>query len=305
MLDNSYLEINKEIKSGLMKNKPIVALESTLISHGLPYPENIKVAKLSIEAVRKNGSIPATIAIINGKIKVGLDDKEINILGKNNNINKVSRHNLSIAISNKHYGATTVAASIYIASQLGIKFFATGGIGGVHLGSEKTFDVSADLRELSKTKMFVVCSGAKSILDLDKTYEKLETLGISRIGFKTNYMPGFWYYQTDKKVDFNFTKINNLVNFLKIHKNLNQESSVLLFNPIPKNKAIEKKHIDKWIKDSIKKAKNNSIEGKELTPYLIKEINSLSKNQTLKANIELIINNALLAGKLAKNYISN
>ena len=305
MLDNSYLEINKEIKSGLMKNKPIVALESTLISHGLPYPENIKVAKLSIEAVRRNGSIPATIAIINGKIKVGLDDKEINILGKNNNINKVSRHNLSIAISNKHYGATTVAASIYIASQLGIKFFATGGIGGVHLGSEKTFDVSADLRELSRTKMFVVCSGAKSILDLDKTYEKLETLGISRIGFKTNYMPGFWYYQTDKKVDFNFTKINNLVNFLKIHENLNQESSVLLFNPIPKNKAIEKRHIDKWIKDSIKKAKNNSIEGKELTPYLIKEINSLSKNQTLKANIELIINNALLAGKLAKNYISN
>jgi len=305
MLDNSYLEINKEIKSGLMKNKPIVALESTLISHGLPYPENIKVAKLSIEAVRKNGSIPATIAIINGKIKVGLDDKEINILGKNNNINKVSRHNLSIAISNKHYGATTVAASIYIASQLGIKFFATGGIGGVHLGSEKTFDVSADLSELSRTKMLVVCSGAKSILDLDKTYEKLETLGISRIGFKTNYMPGFWYYQTDKKVDFNFTKINNLINFLKIHESLNQQSSVLLFNPIPKNKAIEKKHIDKWIKDSIKKAKNNSIEGKELTPYLIKEINSLSKNQTLKANIELIINNALLAGKLAKNYISN
>ena len=153
--------------------------------------------------------------------------------------------------------------------------------------------------------MFVVCSGAKSILDLDKTYEKLETLGISRIGFKTNYMPGFWYYQTDKKVDFNFTKINKLVNFLKIHESLNQQSSVLLFNPIPKNKAIQKKHIDKWIKDSIKKAKNNSIEGKELTPYLIKEINSLSKNQTLKANIELIINNALLAGKLAKNYISN
>ena len=226
-------------------------------------------------------------------------------MGKNNNVHKVSRHNLAIVISNKLHGATTVASSIYIASQLGIKFFATGGIGGVHLGSEKTFDVSADLRELSRTKMFVVCSGAKSILDLDKTYEKLETLGISRIGFKTNYMPGFWYYQTDKKVDFNFTTINNLVNFLKIHESLNQHSSVLLFNPIPKNKAIEKKHIDKWIKDSIKKAKKNSIEGKELTPFLIKEINSLSKNQTLKANIGLIINNALLAGKLAKNYKSN
>ena len=305
MLDNSYLELNKEVKSGLMKNKPIVALESTLISHGLPYPENINVAKLSIEAVRKNDCTPATIAIINGKIKVGLNDKEINILGKNNNVHKVSRHNLSIAISNKHHGATTVASSIYIASQLGIKFFATGGIGGVHLGSEKTFDVSADLRELSRTNMFVVCSGAKSILDLDKTHEKLETLGIPRIGFKTNYMPGFWYYQTEKKVDFNFTKINNLVNFLKVYESLDNNSSVLLFNPIPKNKAIKKELIDRWIKDSIKKAKNNSIEGKELTPFLIKEINSLSKNKTLKANIEMIINNALLAGKLARNYKPN
>jgi|TARA_B100000959_G_scaffold238715_1_gene258857 pseudouridine-5'-phosphate glycosidase len=305
VLDNSYLELNKEVKSGLMKNKPIVALESTLISHGLPYPENINVAKLSIEAVRKNDCIPATIAIINGKIKVGLNDKEINILGKNNNVHKVSRHNLSIAISNKHHGATTVASSIYIASQLGIKFFATGGIGGVHLGSEKTFDVSADLRELSRTNMFVVCSGAKSILDLDKTHEKLETLGIPRIGFKTNYMPGFWYYQTEKKVDFNFTKINNLVNFLKVYESLDNNSSVLLFNPIPKNKAIKKELIDRWIKDSIKKAKNNSIEGKELTPFLIKEINSLSKNKTLKANIEMIINNALLAGKLARNYKPN
>ena len=305
MLDRSYLELNKEIESGLLKNKPIVALESTLISHGLPYPENINVAKLSIDVVRKNGCIPATIAIIGGKIKVGLNDKEINILGKNNNIHKVSRHNLSVAVSNKHHGATTVASSIYIASQLGIKFFATGGIGGVHLGSEKTFDVSADLRELSRTNMFVVCSGAKSILDLDKTHEKLETLGIPRIGFKTNYMPGFWYYQTEKKVDFNFTKINNLVNFLKVYESLDNNSSVLLFNPIPKNKAIKKELIDRWIKDSIKKAKNNSIEGKELTPFLIKEINSLSKNKTLKANIEMIINNALLAGKLARNYKPN
>ncbi len=305
MLDSSYLEINKEVKTGLIKNKPIVALESTLISHGLPYPENIKVAKLSIDAVRKYGSIPATIAIINGKIKIGLNDKEINILGKNNNVQKVSKHNLPVTISNKLHGATTVASSIYIASQLGIKFFATGGIGGVHLGSEKTFDISADLRELAKNKMFVICSGAKSILDLDKTYEKLETLGISRIGYKTNYMPGFWYYQTDKKVDFNFTKINNLINFLKIHESLNKENSVLLFNPIPKNEAIKKQQIDKWIKNSINKAKKKLIEGKELTPFLIKEINSLSKNQTLKANIRLIINNALLAGQLAKKYNSN
>jgi len=304
-MDNSYLEINKEIKNGLIKNKPIVALESTLISHGLPYPENINVAQLSIEAVRKNGSIPATIAIINGKIKIGLNDKDIKILGKSKNVHKVSRHNLSIAINNKDNAATTVASTIYIASQLGIKFFATGGIGGVHLGSEKTFDISADLNQLEKTSMFIVCSGVKSILDLSKTYEKLETLGIPRIGYKTEYMPGFWYYQTNKKVDYNFKKVNNLISYLKTHESLNRTGSVLLFNPIPKNKAMGKKQINKWIKYSITKAKNQSIEGKELTPFLIKEINSLSKNKSLKANKELIISNALLAGKLANLYKSN
>ena len=299
---DSYIKISKEIKDGLLNNKPIVALESTLISHGLPYPENINVTKKSIEAVRKNGSIPATIAIINGKIKVGLNNRDIMILGGNKNVHKISRNNLSIAISNNYNGATTVASSIYIASKLGIKFFSTGGIGGVHLGSEKTFDISADLTELSKTKMFVVCSGAKTILDLDKTYEKLETLGIPRIGYRINYMPGFWYYQTDKKVDYNFTKITNLIKFLKIHENISQNISVLLFNPIPRNKAIEKKSIIKWVNNSIKKAKLNSIKGKDLTPFLINEINFLSNKRTLKANMELIINNALFAGKLAKNY---
>ena len=153
--------------------------------------------------------------------------------------------------------------------------------------------------------MYIVCSGAKSILDINKTYEKLETMGIPRIGYKTDYMPGFWYYQTDKKVDFNFKKINDLINYLKFNEKLGLNNSVLLFNPIPKNKAIDKKNINKWIKDSIKKAKNNSIKGKELTPYLLKEINSISKNKTLKANIELIINNALLAGKLANNFKTN
>ena len=150
--------------------------------------------------------------------------------------------------------------------------------------------------------MFVVCSGAKSILDLDKTYEKLETLGVPRIGYKINYMPGFWYYKTDKKVDYNFTKIANLINFLKIHENLCQNISVLIFNSIPKNKTIEKKFIIKWINNSIKKAKLNSIKGKDLTPFLINEINSLSNKRTLIANMELIINNALFAGKLAKSY---
>ena len=301
-MDKSYFEISDEIQIAIKDKKPIVALESTLISHGLPYPTNLDVAKSSMNAVRSNGSIPATIAIINGKIKVGLNDDDINILSQNNNIEKVSTHNFSISISNKNHAATTVASTIYLASKIGIKFFSTGGIGGVHLNFEKTFDVSADLIELSKTKMNVICSGAKSILDLNKTFEILETLRIPRIGYKTNYMPGFWFYKTDKKVDHNFINIDELTNYLKIRDNIDQTSSVLILNPVPKNKSIDEKLIKKWINLSIDKAKTNSIEGKELTPFLIREINNLSKKKTLEANIELIINNAALAGKLAYNF---
>ena len=189
-----------------------------------------------------------------------------------------------------------------MASLIGIKFFSTGGIGGVHLEGENTFDISSDLNELSKTDMHIVCSGAKSILDLDKTYEKLETLGVPRIGFNIDYMPGFWYYQTDKKVDFNYKSIDDLINYLIVRENIKQHGSVLIFNPIPKNKAIEKKLIDEWIKSSIVKANKNMITGKELTPFLIKEMNNLSNNKTLEANMELIINNALIAGRLAARY---
>ena len=230
------------------------------------------------------------------------DENDMDILSINQNIEKVSRHNLAISISNESNAATTVASSIYLASMAGIKFFATGGIGGVHLQAENTFDISSDLNELSKTNMYVVCSGAKSILDLDKTYEKLDTLGIPRIGFKTDYMPGFWYHQTDKKVDYNYKSIDDLVNYLIVKENIKQSGSILIFNPIPKNEAIDKNLIDNWIKFSIKKANEKLINGKELTPFLINEINTLSNNKTLKANMKLIINNALIAGKLAAKY---
>jgi len=303
-MDKSYFEISEEIRIALKDKKPVVALESTLISHGLPYPINLDVAKSSMNAIRSSGSIPATIAIINGKIKVGLNNDDLNILSQNNNIEKVSSHNFAISIYNKNHAATTVASTIYLASKIGIKFFSTGGIGGVHLDFENTFDISADLIELSKTNMNVICSGAKSILDLDKTFEILETLRISRLGFKTNYMPGFWYYNTDKKVDHNFSNINELIDYLKIRDHIDQTGSILIFNPVPKNKSIDEKLIQKWIKLSIDKAKINSIKGKELTPFLIKEINKMSENKTLEANIELIINNAALAGKLAKKYYS-
>ena len=304
-MHKSLFDIDKKILSALNLNKPIVALESTLISHGLPFPENVKVAQASIDAVEESGSIAATIAIINGKIKVGLNKDEINILAKSKNVEKVSRHNLAIALNNKVHAATTVASTIYIASTLGIKFFATGGIGGVHLNAENTFDISADLTELSNTNMYVICSGAKSILDLDKTFEKLETLGVSRIGVNTNFMPGFYYYQTNKKVDFNFLKINKLNDYLKTREKINQKGSVLLLNPVPKKRAIEKKLIEKWIKSSVLKANTNSIQGKDLTPYLLAEIAKLSNNKTLETNIHLIINNAKTAGMIASDYYAN
>tara|TARA_Y100000590_G_scaffold455756_1_gene605004 strand:- start:20 stop:931 length:912 start_codon:yes stop_codon:yes gene_type:complete len=303
-MDNEVYIISDEVSSALKNNKPIVALESTLISHGLPYPENYNVAISSIKAVKENGSVPATIAIINGKIKIGLNESEIKHLAQNNKVDKVSKHNLEITLANKNDGSTTVASTLFIASQIGIKFLSTGGIGGVHLEAQNSFDISSDLDELTRSNIFVVCSGAKSILDLQKTYERLETLGIPRIGFKTDYMPGFWYYQTDKKLDHNFNNINELVNYLKIVKKIKSKGSVLIFNTVPKNIAVKKNNIDEWINKSMKEAETKSISGNELTPFLINKINLLSNNKTLQANTSLIINNAKLASKLAY-YFTN
>jgi len=302
---NSLFELSKEVQEAIDLKKPIVALESTLISHGLPYPENINVAKESIIAVQDSGSVAATIGIINGKVKIGLSKEDIKILAKDSNVQKVSNHNFSLSVYRKENAGTTVSSTIAVASKFNIKFFATGGIGGVHLNAKETYDVSSDLYSLSEHSNYVICSGAKSILDLDKTYQLLETLSITRIGYKTNYMPGFWYPQTDNKVDNNFEEISAICSFLKIHENIKQNKSVLIFNKIPKDKALLKENVDNWIKASVKKASEYNISGKELTPFLINQVNKESNNLTLKANVSLIINNALLAGKLAKEYYSN
>ena len=298
----SKFKIDPKVSKAINEGKPLVALESTLISHGLPYPENIKVANDSIKAVEESGCVAATIGIINGEIIIGLNDEEINILATSTNIDKVSLHNISLSIYEKKHAATTVATTICIASKVGINFFATGGIGGVHLGAEKNSDVSADLTELSRNKMFVISSGAKSILDLEKTFEKLETFGIPRIAFNSDFMPGFWYEETDFKVDKNFISINDIANYLKILEDYEHQSSVLIFNKVPKEKAIDKNIIQNWIELSIDKAKQLNVTGKDVTPFLISEINSLSKNKSLEANSALIINNALLAGKIAKKF---
>ena len=301
-MHNNQIKINTKIKEALEKNKPVVALESTLISHGLPYPENIKVANESIKAVEENGSTAATVGIIKGEIKIGLDNDDLEILANSNDVEKVSLHNIALSLFNKKNAATTVATTINIASKVGIKFFATGGIGGVHLGSEKNNDISTDLTELSRNIMFVISSGAKSILDLEKTYEQLETYGIPRISYNSDYMPGFWYEETNYPVDQNFSNIDDIVNYLKLVDDLKHKSSVLIFNKVPKKMSIEKNLIENWIKQSREKANLNHIRGKDLTPFLISEINKLSNNKTLEANTALIINNALLASKIAKKF---
>lgn len=302
-MDNLF-EISNDVQKAIDLKKPIVALESTLISHGLPYPDNIKAAKESINAVQDNGSVAATIGIINGKVKIGLSEDDINILAKENNVKKVSNHNINLSIFKKENAATTVASTISIASIFGIKFFATGGIGGVHLNAKNTYDVSADIYSLSEHSNYIICSGAKSILDLDKTNELLETLGITRIGYKTNYMPGFWYSETNHQVDNNFEDVSDISNFLKLNSKLKHRKSILIFNKVPEINAINKEKINEWIDRALLKAEQNKINGKAVTPFLIKEINNFSNNKTLKANVSLIINNADLAGKIAKNFYS-
>lgn len=300
-MKNKIFEIKPKILNAINKNKPVVALESTLISHGLPYPQNLIVVKKSIKEIENSGAVAAFIGIINGKIKVGLSENELKFFAKNKNITKISTHNILASLSKLKNGATTVASSIMIAKKAGIKYFATGGIGGVHLNAEKTFDISADLIELSNNEIVVVCSGAKSILDLKKTYESLETFGISRIGYKTDYVPGFWYRKTNYKVDLNIKNISEIKDLVNKRNILGKKESILIFNPVPMKDSIDKKLIDRWVNKSIKESKKMKISGKDLTPFLINSVNQLSRGLTLKANMSLIINNAKLAGKISSS----
>ena len=298
-MKNNKILISAEVKSAIKKKKPIVALESTLISHGLPYPLNISIANKCIDIIKKNNATPATIGIIDGNIKIGLNKFDIKKLAKLSNVEKVSRHNLSLSMFKNKYASTTVASTMMIASLIGIKIFSTGGIGGVHMDSESTYDISSDLKELEKQDMIVISSGAKSILDIFKTNEMLETLGITRIGFKTNYVPGFWTEKTNILVD---AKVNNIEELGKIvlnRKIINQKSSILIYNPVEKKYSVRENFIKKWMKIANKKAKLKKIKGKNLTPYLLKEISKLSNEKTLRANTSLIINNAKLAAKIA------
>lgn len=299
---NSYLSISNEVRHALDNNLPIVALESTIISHGMPYPQNVKTALTAEKIIRENGAIPATIAIIKGKLKVGLEKEEINYLGKQGlKVIKASRRDIPYLISQGLDGATTVAATMIIAAMAGIKVFATGGIGGVHRGAEHTFDISADLEELSQTNVAVVCAGAKSILDLPKTLEYLETKGVPVIGFKTDVLPAFYTSKSPYKVSLHLDDPVDISKLLKVKWELGLKGGAVIANPIPIEYEMDEKVINQAIEDAIMEMESKNITGKETTPFLLSKIKELTGGDSLSSNIKLVYNNCRLAASIAKN----
>ena len=300
---NSYLDVHPEVANALNRKLPIVALESTIISHGMPYPENIETALMVEDIVRANKAIPATIAIIKGRLKVGLTNEEIEFLATNDEIRKISRRDLAIAVSQKLSGSTTVASTMIISNLAKIAIFATGGIGGVHRGAEKTFDISADLEELSKTNVCVVCAGAKAILDIGLTLEYLETKGVPIIGYKTSELPAFYSSKSGFKVDYRVDSAFKIAEILKIKWGLSIEGGLLVTNPIPKTFELEFAMMNEAINKAIIEADEEKIKGKEITPFLLSKVNEITQGKSLNANIKLIQNNAALAAKIAIHYM--
>ena len=299
---NKYLDICEEVKDAINRKKAVVALESTIISHGMPYPQNVEMAKHCEAIVREYGAVPATIAIMDGKIKIGLSDEDLKILATAENVTKVSRRDLAQVLSEKKLGATTVATTMICAELAGIKFFVTGGIGGIHRGYEQTLDVSADLEELAQTDVNVICAGAKSILDLPRTLEYLETKGVCVIGYKTDYLPQFFTAESEYRLNTRMDCVEDICSLIHTKENLGLKGGVLITNPIPKENSMDKSYIDTLIEKAVKEANEKGIKGKEITPFLLAKIVEESHGASLKANIALVYNNAKLGAKLAVAY---
>lgn len=300
MFINPFISISDEVKMALDRNKPVVALESTIISHGMPYPKNVETALNVEKIVRENGAIPATIAIINGVPTVGISHDQIDYLGKKGlSVPKASRRDIPVLMAQKLDGATTVAATMIIAKLAGIKIFATGGIGGVHRGAEKTMDISADLEELSQTDVTVVCAGAKSILDLGLTMEYLETKGIPVIGYKTETLPAFYTRNSKYKVNFRMDNITDIAKVIMCKSDLNLSGGIIVANPIPEEFAMDEKYISENIESALKEANDRGIKGKDITPFLLDKIQKLTHGKSLEANINLVYNNVKLGAMIA------
>ncbi|TKB53693.1 pseudouridine-5'-phosphate glycosidase [Ferrimonas aestuarii] len=300
---NQYLDIQPEVAEALANNQPVVALESTIISHGMPYPRNVETALMVEEAIREQGAIPATIAIIGGRLKVGLDEAQIRHLGQaGQQVTKVSRRDIPFVVAAEKDGATTVAATMILAEMAGIKVFATGGIGGVHRGAQQTFDISADLQELANTNVAVVCAGAKSILDLGLTREYLETQGVPVVGYQTDSLPAFYTRESEHSVDYRLETPEQIAAALKAKWQMELNGGVVVANPIPEAYAMAPEVITNAIETALREAEEQGIAGKASTPFLLARVCELTGGNSLDANIQLVLNNARLGAQIAKNY---
>ncbi|WP_259781094.1 pseudouridine-5'-phosphate glycosidase [Aestuariispira ectoiniformans] len=297
-----YLDIHPDVAQALAEGRPVVALESTIISHGLPWPQNLEVARDLEAVIREEGAVPATVGIVKGRIVVGLSDDQIVEFAQNSNVVKVSRRDLATVVALKQDGATTVASTMICAAMAGIRLFATGGIGGVHRGAEVSMDISADLVELSRTQVAVVCSGAKSILDLPKTLEFLETNGVPVLGYQTADFPAFHSRESGLRVDQKVDDADAVALILKTREDLQMGAGEVIANPIPEADEIAKPVIDGWIATALQEAEEQNVRGKDATPFLLSRLAELSEGVSVAANLALVKNNARIAARIAKAY---
>lgn len=300
---NTMISYSTEVQEAMDNNRPVVALESTIISHGMPYPQNVETARIVEGIIRENGAVPATIAIMDGKIKIGLSEEELELLGNSPDVAKVSRRDIGQLIATKKIGATTVAATMICAELAGIRVFATGGIGGVHRGAEATMDISADLEELANTGVAVVCAGAKSILDIGLTLEYLETKGVPVIGYKTDKMPAFYTRESEFDLSFRAEDMATMANALKAQWDLGMNGGAVIANPIPEEHALEASFINGIISQAMEEAVAQGISGKQVTPFLLGRVKELTGGSSLVANIELVKYNAKVGAQLAVELI--
>jgi len=294
--------IKKEVRDALARNQAVVALESTIISHGMPYPQNVETAKLLEKTVRENGGVPATIAIISGVIKVGLDSQDLEFLGTSKDIRKASRRDLPGVVALKQSAATTVSATMICAHLAGIRFFATGGIGGVHRGASETFDISADLPEFVHTPVMVVCAGAKAILDIPLTMEYLETLGVPVLGYRSEEMPAFYYRSSGVRVPQRVENAGEAAAIFYQAQAMGYRGGILIGNPVPENAALDREKIESCIGRALEEAAKKGITGQAVTPFLLGKLNEITAGESLKTNIELVKNNASVCTQIAVEF---
>lgn len=297
---NQHLKLSPRVEAALKAGKPVIALESTIISHGMPYPQNVETALRCEKTARDNGAEPATIAVIGGKLCAGLTEEEIEYLGREGTkVTKASRRDLPALVAGHKDGATTVAATMIIAAMAGISVFATGGIGGVHRGAEKTMDISADLEELAHTPVAVVCAGAKSILDLGLTLEYLETHGVPVLGYGTKELPAFYARESGFSVDYRVDSPMEAAGFIRAQRDMQYPGGLLICNPVPKEDAMPKTKIDAVINQALREADEQQIKGKAITPFLLARVCELTGGESLETNIHLVLNNVRVAAQIA------